>query len=219
MHLALAADPRFPVAAAVPLGRPPVPRFSVHRQDDPERDAVERYIHGVYRRRYGADVPAFAPVLVSLRDAGGIVAAAGYRDAADAPLFLEHYLEQPVEALLAAVRAGAAGRHGIAEVAHLSAHKAGEGRRLILEIGQHLADEGFAWVATTVTRELLHLFVRLGLTPLMLGAADPRALGPAAGAWGSYYRHAPTVVCGQLDLALRQMQRRAAHAAPSGGPP
>jgi len=215
MQLDVMRPPRFTVSgASVPGPGADPPRIRVHRHGDAQRAEVERFIHGVYAQRYGADVPAFAPVLVSLQDETGILAAAGYRDASDGPLFLERYLDQPIESLLVSLREGSLTRHGIAEVGHLSAHRAGEGRRLIMRLGPHLAEQGFSWVVTTVTQELLHLFVRLGLTPLMLGTADPRALGPSARRWGSYYDHRPSVVCGQLKRALQQMQRRMASSGP-----
>jgi hypothetical protein len=76
-------------------------RLVRHRHDDARRAEVERFIRAVFARRYGADVRHFAPTLISLQDRGEIVAAAGYRSAAEAPLFLERYLPSPVEALLA----------------------------------------------------------------------------------------------------------------------
>ncbi|MFZ3116692.1 MAG: thermostable hemolysin, partial [Variovorax sp.] len=78
------------------------PALVVHGRDDPRRAEVEAFVRDIFARRYGAQVQQFAPVLVSLQDHGEIVAAAGYRSAADAPLFLERYLPSPVEALLAA---------------------------------------------------------------------------------------------------------------------
>ena len=76
--------------------------LSVHRERDEGRTEVERFIHGVYRERYGARVQHYAPILVSLRnELGEMIAAAGYRVADTAPLFLERYLPQPVESLLA----------------------------------------------------------------------------------------------------------------------
>ena len=210
MHLAFHPRTRSPAPCGFLPGSPPGARLTVHLADDPHRAEVEAFIHGVYRRRYGADIRSFAPVLVTLCDETGILAAAGYRDAAADALFLERYLDQPIQTLLASLRDGALDRHGIAEVGHLAAHQAGEGRRLIMRLGPHLAEQGFSWVVTTVTEELLHLFNRIGLTPLTLGSADPRALGAAAHLWGSYYDHRPRVVCGQLKLALQQMARRVA---------
>ena len=149
----------------------PGPRLVVHDEDDAQRAEVEAFIGRVYARRFGAQVRAFAPTLVSLRDPldGSILAAAGYRSARQMPLFLERYLDEPVESLLAA-QAGAPlpSRDGIFEVGHLAADRSGEGRRLIFLLGPHLAAEGAQWVVSTLTEELRHLFVRLGIAPLAL---------------------------------------------------
>jgi hypothetical protein len=64
------------------------------------------------------------------------------------------------------------------------------------------------WVVSTLTQELQHLFVRLGIAPLALGMADPALLGADAADWGSYYDHRPVVVAGRLDLSLRALARR-----------
>ena len=178
---------------------------------DPGRAELETFIQRVFSQRYGAVVDEFAPVLVGLYDPiEGLVAAAGYRGAASGPLFLERYLAAPVEAQLAASAASPLGREAIVEVAHLAASRAGEGRRLIALLGQHLALQGFEWVVSTLTAELRHLFVRLGVTPLALGAADPQRLGEQAARWGSYYEHQPVVLAGHLSQALNQLARRLA---------
>lgn len=191
------------------------PTLRVHRAgtgtgpEADERAQVEAYIRGVFRERYGAEVRSFAPVLVSLRDASGeIVAAAGYRCAGGDTLFLERYLTQPVEQLLAATGSTLPARGGIVEVGHLAATRAGEGRRLILLLGPHLASEGYRWVVSTLTEELRHLFLRLGIAPLSLGAADPALLGAEATHWGRYYEHHPLVLAGQIDVALKALARR-----------
>ena len=65
-------------------------------------------------------------------------------------------------------------------------------------------------MVSTLTAELRHLFVRLGVTPLALGAADPQRLGELAARWGSYYEHQPVVLAGNLSQALNQLARRLA---------
>jgi hypothetical protein len=182
-----------------------------HGPQDESRSEVEQFIHGIFRQRYGADVKQFAPVLVSLHDAGGeLVAAAGYRCAGESPLFLERYLDVPVEHLLASPATGVPARAHIAEVGHLAACRAGAGRRLVLLLGPHLADNGYRWVVSTLTEELRHFFLRLGTAPLSLGAADPELLGVEAANWGRYYDHRPVVLAGQLEQALKSLTRRAA---------
>jgi hypothetical protein len=168
------------------------------------RAEVEAFIQRVFADKFGAQVQQFAPQLVALLDdTGRVRAAAGWRDAAEQPLFLERYLNAPVHTLL-----GQASRAGIVEVGHLAADGAGDGRRLILLLGPHLAAQGARWVVSTLTEELRHLFVRLGIAPLALGTADPTLLGDAAASWGRYYDHRPVVLAGQVDTALAALRRR-----------
>ncbi len=199
--------PALPCAAERAQESPPLLRL--HGPADPGRAEVERFIRAVYAERFGATVRRFAPCLVSLRDGEGrIVAAAGYRFAGTQPLFLERYLDEPVDAALHRSAGAWPSRDGIVEVGHLAAARAGEGRRLILLLGPHLAARGAQWVVSTLTEELRHLFVRIGVTPLALGAADPARLGDEAADWGDYYAHHPVVLAGHLPLALRTLARR-----------
>lgn len=178
----------------------------VHDPADPQRAEVEDCIRRVYAQRHGAHVRSFAPTLVSLHDGQRVVAAAGYRWATQ-PLFLERYLDAPVQDMLAACTgAPPPRREGIVEVGHLAAVEPGAGRRLIALLGPHLAGLGVQWVVSTLTQELRALFLRMGVAPLALGAADPACLGPAAADWGRYYEHGPVVLAGHLAQALRLMQ-------------
>ncbi len=211
MFMALSSHAGADAPETGPAQRAPAsPRLVVHTQRDPDRAEVEAYIRRIYADHYGADVQGFAPELVSLRDGSGIVAAAGYRSAAHGPLFLERYLDAPIETLLTSTANAATQRPGVVEVGHLASDRPGEGRRLILLLGPHLAAQGFQWVVSTLTAELRHLFVRIGVTPLALGTADPAALGHEAVQWGSYYDHRPVVLAGHLRQALQQLARRQA---------
>lgn len=193
------------------LAMPSTPRaapssLQLYGPGAPGRAEVERFIAGIYREHYGADVRGFAPLLVARRDAAGtLLAAAGYRPADPGPLFLERYLERPVHQALGA------GRERIVEVGHLAAARAGEGRKLILQLGPHLAGRGFQWVVSTLTEELRHLFLRLGIAPQALGVADPAVLGDEAARWGSYYDHQPVVLAGAIEPALHALARRREH--------
>jgi hypothetical protein len=189
----------------------PAAGAALHAVDpqDPDRADVEAFIRRIYRERYGAEVRHFAPRLVATRDdSGEIVAAAGHRAAGAGPLFLERYLGGPVDTLLGAAHGAQPARSRIVEVGHLAACRAGEGRRLILLLAPHLAAQGFDWVVSTLTEELRHLFVRLGIAPLALGIADPAALGAEAADWGSYYDHHPVVLAGRIDSMLKLLARR-----------
>ena len=187
------------------------PRICTHLPGSPARAQVEHFIRSVYRERYGADVREFSPTLVSLHnEQGDIVSAAGFRAASQEPLFLERYLDAPVQTRLARLGYAAPQRAQIVEVGHLASIKAGSGKSLILQLAPILAAQGFQWVVSTLTEELRHLFLRLGIAPLALGMADPELLGEAASGWGSYYEHHPVVLAAQLDLALQALSRRGA---------
>lgn len=197
----------FPMPArdAVPVRREAPPMLRAYLCGDAQRDEVEDLIRRVYAARYGAQVRRFAPVLVGLLDGPHIVAAAGYRMATQA-LFLERYLDEPVEALLARHAQRPPAREGIVEVGHLAAIRPGAGRQLVQLLGRHLAQRRVQWVVSTLTQELRLLFSRMGLAePVVLGCADPARLGAEAADWGSYYDHHPAVLAGHLPEALRQL--------------
>jgi len=183
----------------------PSHRFQLHRRDDPERTEVERFIGRVYRQHFAATLVHFMPVLVSRRIEGSTCAAAGYRGARE-PLFLERYLPQPVEQVLAAAGQRVA-REEIVEVGQFASQCAGEGRRLMLELARHLVDSGFRWAVITATADLRRLFTHQGLSALPLAAAQRRCVGDEAPLWGSYYRHAPKVVAGDLHASLAALER------------
>lgn len=204
-----------PLLHAIPDTPAASAHLRLHALDDPARPAVEDFIRTVYAQHYGARVESFLPVLVSLADEDGqVVAAAGYRCAADGPLFLEQYLRAPVEHELSRHAGRALARRDVVEIGQLAGARPGAGRRLMLQLGPHLARQQYRWAVATLTQELRQLIARLGLTPLALAAADPAALGEAAQRWGSYYQHAPVVLAGEIGPALRRLARAAPRTAP-----
>lgn len=180
-------------------------RLGIVQRDDPRRADVERFIAGVYRRHYGARVAHWAPTLVTLSLDGRLVAGAGYRRA-DESLFLERYLERPIEAAIAAHAGRRIDRGQVCEVGHFASMQPGAGRRLLLLLARHLADVGFAWVASTATRELRAMLSHVGLHPFALAPADPMRLGASAQDWGRYYEHDPVVVAGDLARGLTALE-------------
>ena len=195
-----------PPPSAAPSSHPRL-HLSVYDERAAQRARVERFIQAVYRRRYGARIAAWAPVLVALECGPDILAAAGYRPAGE-PLFLERYLDAPVEACLRVHARPAPPRERVVEVGHLAAVRLGAGRRLMPLLGRHLAAAGFEWVVSTATRELRHLFRRMGLSPVVLGEADPERLGADAAHWGTYYAHRPLVVAGSIAASMTQLKWR-----------
>jgi len=178
-----------------------------HHEHDASRARVQTYIQHRYQQAFGATVAHWLPTLVSLEQDGEVIAAAGYR-AATERLYLEQYLCAPVQCYLAQPGLGAPPRDRIAEVGHFAAMRAGAGRLMVPLLAQHLSASGFDWSVITVTRELHHLFARMGLAPMSLARADASHLSPAEReAWGSYYEHEPMVVAGRLSLVIGQLEQ------------
>lgn len=164
--------------------------------------AVRSLIQQVYGHRYQATIREWAPTLVTLHEGADIRAAAGFRRAAQHTLFLERYLDRPIEEYLFNDDGSRPLRHDIVEVGHLAATGSGYGRRLILQLAEYFVSEQVPWVVATATQELHHLFLRLGLAPQVLGPAQPQRLDRnQITDWGSYYEHMPVILAGYMGLA------------------
>jgi hypothetical protein len=168
----------------------------------PRRAEAESFIGQVFRRHYGARIQHFAPNLLVLEHHGRLAAAAGWRCAGEETLFLECYLDSPIEDAVARIAGCDVRRARIVEVGNLAAELPGSSVDIICALAAHLDRLGFEWVAFTVTRELVGIFRKLGLPLLALAPADPARLGEEAAAWGSYYDTQPVVVAGRIRLAL-----------------
>jgi hypothetical protein len=161
------------------------------------RADIERFISERFRDAYGAHVVHFCAHLLGARDAAGAwQAAAGYTPAAAGALFLEQYLDRPVEAVLSSALAEAVPRERIVEVGNLAS--AGGGRCFLPALGRHLASRGYRWAVFTATREVREMLLRLSWPARVLAPAARERLPDGGAAWGSYYAHEPSVMAGCL---------------------
>jgi hypothetical protein len=172
----------------------------------PRRAEAETFVRRVFARRYQAAVSSFAPNLTLLEQRQQIIAAAGWRGAENGRLFLERYLDTPVEQAMARLADESVERRRIVEVGNLASERAGGSVQIILALAGHLAAEGYEWVVFTATAELIRIFAKLGLPLLALAPADPARLGEEAKAWGNYYETAPVVVAGRIRWAFDRQE-------------
>jgi len=177
----------------------------VHSRRATTRVTAQSFIQSIYRSRYGAEIRHWAPSLVSLGKGSSVTAAAGYRRASR-PLFLERYLHDSVDALIAQRAGVRVSRSAIFEVGHFAAVP-GAGRALMIALGRHLSECGCTWVVCTATRELRVLFARMGVRTVELGPALASTLGAEAATWGTYYDHAPVVLAGALAPGVAALAR------------
>lgn len=176
------------------------------------RSPAEAFIRERFAGRYGASVRQFLPTLMQLEDdAGRIHGAVGVRSAAEETLFLERYLDRPVEAELARRLGSPVERTRIVEVGNLAARGPGHARLLIVALTDLLVSHGFDWVVFTGTPEVLNSFRRLHLTPLPLGEADPARMGDELRDWGSYYDSHPQVMAGDIRAGHERLVSQGAY--------
>lgn len=180
--------------------------FDVHfsRPDAGDRAEIERFIGDVFREAYGAEIKRFKPCLMSLRDHDNkLVAACGFRSAALEPLFLETYLDKPIEAVLAERVGFPVKRGDIVEVGNFSVAEPGMARYLIAAIIAQLHATSKQWAVFTAVPLVRNAFIKMGMNPIILGDADKSRLSPEEQAeWGSYYEQKPQI------MAIRRVELR-----------
>lgn len=179
--------------------------------DHPLRGEVESFIRCRFAAEFGAVLYHLLPTLLAVVDGQGqLLAAAGFNPASQGPLFLEQYLDAPVEQVLASHLAVELPREAVVEVGNLAAACPGGARLLIAAMTHHLYLQGFTYVVFTGTRTLRNAFRRLGLLPLAVAPADAARMGAHAADWGRYYAEQPQVMAGPIALGERLLRESAA---------
>lgn len=175
----------------------------------PERAGLEEYIAATFFTAYGAEVRHFCDHLIGCRDSDGRwVAALGFTYAGDGEIFLEHYLDVPLERAISLQVGEGVERRRVVEVGNLAASHVGAARTLIACTTECLYREGLVWVAFTATRGLLNSFTRLKLMPRVIADADPRRLPDGGKSWGSYYSTKPQVMFGDIRSGYAQLAKQ-----------
>ena len=165
-----------------------------------ERAEAETFVREAFDVAYGARIEHFLPTLMALRnDSGRLLAVLGLRETGSEPLFLEQYLDRPVEQALSAAADSPVDRDSLVEVGNFAIGAAGGGRWLITALTAYLYAAGHSWTVFTCGTELQNAFRRLGIELLDLGVADPNRLDADEWArWGSYYDQKPRVMAADV---------------------
>jgi hypothetical protein len=175
--------------------------------DHPQRNKVEIFIARQFREVHGAQISVFMPQLLALfDDQGEVRAAVGMRDAGVERLFLEYYLDAPVEQAIAdkAEPVGTvAERERIVEIGNLASIDRNASRNLFKLLASRLAAENFQWAVFTGCSSLHRMFAILGIETACLGRALQSRLPADQQTWGGYYEDNPHVVAGRVGLGLR----------------
>jgi hypothetical protein len=183
------------------------PEFNLHRTGSPNRHKVERHIANIFAETYGAEVTEFAPFLMSMVCAGNVSAAAGIRPADTGPLFLEQYLDDPVEQVLGNCYGQTMGRHEIFELGNLAALRPGVCQLFYLIMAGVMARTKLNYVVFAGTKQVAKGLGRLGFHMELIVAADPSRVGDAAANWGNYYASEPQVMAIDLCKSMEALNK------------
>lgn len=169
----------------------------------PRRGQVEAFIAARFFDVHNARITRFMPRLIAQFDGNGeVLAAVGMRDAASEPLFLEYYLDLPVERAIA----GSANRiisppdrSRVVEIGNLASIDRRASRRLFAILAAKLDADGYHWAVFTGCSSLHRMFRTLGIETCCLGRALQARLPPQQQTWGGYYEDNPLVVAGKVS--------------------
>ncbi|WP_354623129.1 thermostable hemolysin [Psychromonas sp. MME2] len=118
----------------------------------PLRQEVERYVACRYELAFTAKITEFMPTFLAIYSENGeLLSVCGYRIASDEPLFLEQYLAQPAEQIMAKQFAQVIARSNLIEFGQLASFSKGISPLHFLLMAKHLTEQGFEWCIFTAT--------------------------------------------------------------------
>lgn len=150
-----------------------------------------------YLEVFGASpAPSFSEYVTTGREPDRL-AGLGYRRASDGAVFLESYLDRPVEIELGKAFGRRIARSEVVEIGNFAADNA----FVMLELWGAAANDlaGSSEIAVaTLTAPLRRIFNRIGLPFVSLCPARAERLGPGGSEWGRYYQQDPQVCAGVI---------------------
>lgn len=189
-------------SAAIHLHGPQSVVTAISGVDAPDRLELESFIRATFRRAHQAEINHFMPNLMSVRDVEGhLLAVCGLRHADREKLFLETYLDAPIEQLLSQQNDSDVSRESILEVGNLAVAEAINVRSLLASMSLYLHSTHAEWAVFTGIAVLRNSLTKLNMHLQLLGEASINRIPmQERAAWGTYYNERPQV------LAIRRMQ-------------
>ena len=169
------------------------------------RTALTRYIHQQFAEHYGADVQSFMPWLVGLYEDQRIAAAAGFRLASHEPLYLEQYLDEPIEAAMAHIPGLNTSREHIAEIGNLAGTVRHCVRELFVALACLMQAADVEVVTCTANPTVRALFREMKMPFKPICTAAPARLGRSAHQWGSYYSRTCIIMACNINDIIHAM--------------
>lgn len=179
-------------------------RFAESSPGDGNRPEFEAFVQAAFRRSHAAEIHSFMPSLLGFRDSEqrlrGVL---GLRAAASGSLFLEQYLDVPVETAIATATGFTLRRSDVVEVGNLAAGNCRNAVRMIAQLPTFLLARDYHWIVFTATRTVRQILLGFGAPLVELAPASGTRVAGGLDSWGGYYDHDPRVFAGYLPDSWR----------------
>ena len=190
------------VTSRRPLGS--LLHLGVAGSDASDRAELEAFVGAAFKRGHDATVTSFMPTLLSFRDrAGDLRGVVGLRGATPQPLYLEQYLEKPVEAAIAAATGQPVRREQVVEVGNLAGANCRAAMRMVALLPGYLLSRDYRWIVFTATSTVRGILESFGAPLVELARADGARVAGSPDLWGRYYEKDPRVLAGYLPASRR----------------
>ena len=186
-------------------------RLAAAERGSEERAELEAFVGDAFARRHDATVTSFMPTLLSFRDQAGMLrGAAGLRGADEHALYLEQYLDRPVESAIECATGRPVHRRQVVEVGNLAGANCRTAVRMVALLPAHLLSRDFQWIVFTATRAVREILLGFGAPLVELARAESARVASGSDQWGRYYETDPRVFAGFLPDSRKVRGFRAA---------
>ncbi len=175
--------------------------FKLYPRGSRDRQQLEAYISNKYESVHKAVLTEFLPLLLTMETEGEVDAVVGLSLGGRQAMFLEQYLDGPIEQKIAYFEKRPVDRNSIVEIGNLAIANRGTGLLMFIVVAMMMSEAGYNWMAFTATQQVSRLIHRLGFEPRILADANSGSLVENAECWGSYYDQNPRVMIGSLNKA------------------
>ena len=166
------------------------------------RAEFEQFVMRAFEREHDAVVRTFMPLLVGCRDRErGLRSVVGLRPATGQALYLERYLDRPVDEVISVMSGQDVRRDRVVEIGNLAGRNCRASVRLVASLPGLLLSMRFDWVVFTATSTVRGILETLGAPLFELAPAGEACAAGGIDRWGRYYSSDPRVCAGYLPLA------------------
>ena len=164
-----------------------------------ERAELEAFVGDAFARKHDATIASFMPTLLSFRDSAGMLrGAVGLRSAGDEALYLENYLDRPIESAIESATGHRVDRRNVVEVGNLASANCRTAVKMVALLPAHLLAGDFRWIVFTATSVVREILLGFGAPLVELAHAESARVARGPDRWGRYYETDPRVFAGFL---------------------